>query len=67
MTGVMFLKSGAWTLAHELNIRNPEHDVFFYSFEFPSDDTLHSWVFINVPDQPVEGGNFVLIYLKTLI
>ncbi|XP_063595061.1 juvenile hormone esterase-like [Penaeus indicus] len=56
MGGMLFLKSGLWQLAHSINKVSPNLPVFFYSWEFESDDSLFPWIFISMPDIPVPGG-----------
>jgi len=58
MTGMLFLKSGLWQLAHHINRVEPEDQVpiYFYSWEFEADDSLFPFIFISVPDIPMEGG-----------
>jgi hypothetical protein len=65
---MMFLKSGMWTLAHEMKKVNDndgvtaEAPIFFYSFEFESKNSLFGWIFISDNDIPIEGG--ILIHNK---
>lgn len=56
MTGVMFLKSGIWQVAHKINLEDESVPFYFYSFEFESDDSLFDWIFSTHPDTPVPGG-----------
>nr|XP_027227890.1 carboxylesterase 4A-like [Penaeus vannamei] len=56
MCGMLFLKSGLWQLAHRINKASPNLPIFFYSWEFESDDSLFPWIFISMPDIPVPGG-----------
>ncbi|KAF2357779.1 Carboxylesterase type B [Trinorchestia longiramus] len=59
---MMFLKSGLWTLAHEMqksNVNNNATDeapIFFYSFEFEAKESLFDWMFMSDPDIPIDGG-----------
>ncbi|KAK8750430.1 hypothetical protein OTU49_014823 [Cherax quadricarinatus] len=54
MTGVMFLKAGAWkTALHHAEYTNK---TFFYSFDFESDDTMFSWLFIGHSHVPFKQG-----------
>lgn len=56
MSGVMFLKSGLWEVANYVNRATPDVDIFFYSWEFESDDSLFPWIFISDIHIPVPGG-----------
>ncbi|CAL4069828.1 unnamed protein product, partial [Meganyctiphanes norvegica] len=56
MTGVMFLKSGIWQVAHKINMDNASVPFYFYSFEFEGDDSLFDWIFASHPNLPVPGG-----------
>ena len=62
MTGMLFLKSGAWSMAHEMTKAAPEINIYFYSFEFESDDSLFPWIFMNSPDNPIEGGKSSMLF-----
>ncbi|XP_042203071.1 esterase FE4-like [Homarus americanus] len=55
MGGVMFLKSGLWEAVHAMYKAAPEVPVYFYSWEFESDDSLFPWIFLSMPDVPVHG------------
>ena len=56
-------------MVQEMTRAAPEIDIYFYSFEFESDDSLFPWIFMNSPDNPIEGGktNTFLIKLGVLI
>ncbi|XP_066974676.1 juvenile hormone esterase-like [Macrobrachium rosenbergii] len=56
MTGVLFLKSGLWSVASHINRVAPDVPIYFYSWEFESDDSLFPWIFFSKPDIPVPGG-----------
>ncbi|XP_068218345.1 juvenile hormone esterase-like isoform X2 [Palaemon carinicauda] len=56
MTGVLFLKSGLWSTVSHVNRADPEVPIYFYSWEFESNDSLFPWIFISKPDLPVPGG-----------
>ncbi|XP_042860848.1 acetylcholinesterase-like [Penaeus japonicus] len=56
MGGMLFLKSGLWNLMHSINKVDESLPIFFYSWEFESDDSLFPWIFISMPDIPVPGG-----------
>lgn len=56
MGGVMFLKSGPWELVTKAKNAIPDLSIFFYSWEYDSDDHVFDWIFSSTPDIPVEGG-----------
>ncbi|KAK4299472.1 hypothetical protein Pmani_028256 [Petrolisthes manimaculis] len=56
MGGVMFLKSGLWELVTRAHQAVPDLPIYFYSWEYDSDDHLFNWIFSSTPDIPVEGG-----------
>uniref|UniRef100_A0A6A7G1B5 Liver carboxylesterase 1-like n=1 Tax=Hirondellea gigas TaxID=1518452 RepID=A0A6A7G1B5_9CRUS len=56
LSGVLFVKSGTWTLAHRMHMQNNSVPVFIYSFEFESDDSIFDWIFIDNPDMPIHSG-----------
>ncbi|KAK7079165.1 hypothetical protein SK128_021597 [Halocaridina rubra] len=57
MTGVMFLKSGLWDVVSNVKrAAGDEVPIYFYSWEFESDDSLFYWMFGGATDLPVPGG-----------
>lgn len=52
----MFLKSGPWELVTKAQQAVLDLPVFFYSWEYDSDDHIFDWIFSATPDIPVEGG-----------
>jgi len=56
LAGMLFLKSGLWTLAHHMVDVNSEVPVFFYSFEFDSDDSLFAFTVEDGGQVPWLGG-----------
>ncbi|CAL4235994.1 unnamed protein product, partial [Meganyctiphanes norvegica] len=55
MTGVLFLKAGIWQTA-KLHSKHSIKNTYVYSFDFQSDDTMFSWLFIGHSDMPFETG-----------
>lgn len=56
VSGVMFLKSGVWEVVNYVNRATPDVDIFFYSWEFESDDSLFPWVFFRTMDIPIPSS-----------
>jgi len=56
LTGMLFLKSGLWTLAHRMRDYNEDLPIYFYSFEYDSDNSLYPFEVTNATSFPIEGG-----------
>jgi len=51
-----FLKSGLWTLAHEISDHEDSPPVYFYSFEYESENSLFEWMFGPNMEEVIPGG-----------
>ncbi|KAK7079156.1 Carboxylesterase 5A [Halocaridina rubra] len=55
LAGVLFLKAGAWMTA-KTHAKHLTSKTFVYSFDFESDDSMFTWLFIGHDDIPFEPG-----------
>lgn len=71
MAGMLFVKSGLWNLFHEMQKVYVDEgltsQLYFYSFEFESDDSLFDWYFISEADLPVESGRDFIVYRSQIV
>ncbi|KAK7079161.1 hypothetical protein SK128_021593 [Halocaridina rubra] len=67
LAGVLFLKAGAWQTA-KTHAKYLQSNVYFYSFDFESDDSMFKWMFIGaeVPFEPGATHMDEMMYLFCL-
>jgi len=56
LAGMLFLKSGLWTLAHRMASYDPSLPLFFYSYEYETDDSLFEFMVSAGSEVPFLGG-----------